>query len=37
MRDRIYGGADIGDEPRLALIESEVPNAMTNSITTKLR
>ena len=35
--DSTYGGAEIGDEPRLALMDRDVPNAITNRITTKLK
>ena len=30
--DRTYGGDEIGDEPRLALMDKDVPNAMTNKL-----
>ncbi len=36
ISDSTYGGTDIGDEPKLARIDSDVPKAMTNSMKTKL-
>lgn len=35
MSESMYGGAEMGEEPRLALMDSDVPNAMTKSIITK--
>lgn len=37
MSDRTYGGADIGEEPRLARIDNDVPNAMMKRMKIKLR
>lgn len=34
--DRTYGGAEIGDEPKLARIDNDVPNAIMKRMNTKL-
>ena len=34
MSDSTYGGAEIGDEPRLARMDNDVPKAITNRIKT---
>lgn len=35
-RERTYGGAEIGEDPKLARIDNEVPNAITKRMKTKL-
>lgn len=36
IRLSTYGGHDIGEDPRLARIDSDVPNAMINKTTTNV-
>lgn len=36
ISEMTYGGAEIDEEPRLARIESEIPNATMNIMNTKL-
>lgn len=36
MSDRTYGGAEMGDEPKLARIDNDVPNAIMKRMNTKL-
>lgn len=35
-RERTYGRAEIGEDPKLARIDNEVPNAITKRMKTKL-
>jgi hypothetical protein len=36
INERTYGGAEIGEDPKLARIDNEVPNAITKRMKIKL-